>query len=86
MKNMFFIINKEKVYAYIVSIFTIIVLFFMSTIINSDLSETKETSSNIQQNGNINNALNHTNESNYFDTSAALVSNDNMNMENNSNK
>ena len=48
MKNMFFVINKEKVYAYVVSIFTIVTLFFMSSILNSDLNETKVTSSNIE--------------------------------------
>ena len=48
MKNMFFVINKEKVYAYVVSILTIVTLFFMYSILNSDLNETKVTSSNIE--------------------------------------
>lgn len=48
MKNMFFVINKEKVYAYVVSILTIVTLFFMSSILNSDLNETKVTSSNVE--------------------------------------
>lgn len=47
---MFFVINKEKVYAYIVSLFTIVTLFFMSGILNSENSFTQETSANIQQN------------------------------------
>ena len=48
MKNMFFVINKEKVYAYVVSILTIVTLFFMSSVLNSDLKETKVTSSNVE--------------------------------------
>ena len=48
MKNMFFVINKEKVYAYVVSILTIVTLFFMYSILNSDLNESKVTSSNIE--------------------------------------
>ena len=48
MKNIFLVINKEKVYAYVVSILTIVTLFFMSSILNSDLNETKVTSSNIE--------------------------------------
>lgn len=59
MKNMFFVINKEKVYAYVVSILTIVTLFFMSSILNSDLNETKVTSSNI---GTINEANKNINE------------------------
>ena len=47
---MFYVINKEKVYAYIVSLFTIVTLFFMSGILNSENSFTQETSANIQQN------------------------------------
>lgn len=70
MKNMFFVINKEKVYAYVVSILTIVTLFFMSHVLNSDLSTVEETSANIMQNVNIQNSL---------------VSN-NIIMENNSNK
>lgn len=45
---MFFVINKEKVYAYVVSILTIVTLFFMSSVLNSDLKETKVTSSNVE--------------------------------------
>ena len=55
MKNMFWVINKEKVYAYIVSIFTIIILFFMSHVLNSDSSSTEEVSTNIEQTNNIQN-------------------------------
>lgn len=50
MKNIFFVINKEKVYAYVVSILTIVTLFFMSHIMNSDINETEVTSGNIVNN------------------------------------
>ena len=46
MKNLFLVINKEKIYAYVVSIMTDVVIFFMSSIINSDLDNTEVTSSN----------------------------------------
>ncbi len=52
MKNMFLVINKEKVYAYLVSIVTIITLFFMSHLLNTDLSNSETTSTNIEQNVN----------------------------------
>lgn len=54
MKNMFLVINKEKVYAYVVSVCTIITLFFMSGMINSNFGETEETSSNVEVNSNSN--------------------------------
>ena len=46
---MFFVINKEKIYAYVVSIVTIIVLFFMSTVMKKDTSfdGIEETSTNV---------------------------------------
>lgn len=47
---MFFVINKEKVYAYVVSILTIVTLFFMSHVLNSEMSSTQETSTNVEQN------------------------------------
>ena len=50
MKNLFLVINKEKVYAYVVSIMTIVVIFFMSNLINSDLSDTELTTSNSIEN------------------------------------
>ena len=51
MKNMFLVINKEKIYAYVVSFLTIVTLFFMSSIIgSSDFDETESTGSNITQN------------------------------------
>lgn len=58
LKNIIFVINKEKVYAYVVSICTIVALFFMSSILNSnDLNYTKETSTNITQNVDTTNEL-----------------------------
>ena len=57
---MFFVINKEKVYAYVVSILTIVTLFFMSHVLNSDLSTVEETSTNIEQNVNITNTTQNT--------------------------
>ena len=58
MKNRFFVINKEKVYAYIVSIMTIVIIFTMSSIMNdSDLKETEEVYSNdVEANIEINNS------------------------------
>ena len=55
---MFFVINKEKVYAYVVSILTILTLFFMSNILNSDYTDVEQTSVNsvdIEENINTNN-------------------------------
>ena len=51
---MFFVINKEKVYAYVVSILTIVTLFFMSSILNSDYTDVEQTSVNIEENINTN--------------------------------
>ena len=50
MKNLFLVVNKEKIYAYIVSIMTIVTVFFMSSLINSDLKETESTSTNVIEN------------------------------------
>ena len=46
---MFFVINKDKVYAYIVSILTIVVLFFMSGVLNYDFNEVEQVSVNIEE-------------------------------------
>ena len=46
---MFFVINKDKVYAYIVSILTIVVLFFMSGVLNYDFDEVEQVSVNIEE-------------------------------------
>ena len=54
---MFFVINKEKIYAYVVSIITIVILFFMSTIMkeNPFFDGVEETSTNIVEEKNIEN-------------------------------
>ena len=52
---MFFVINKEKVYAYVVSILTIVTLFFMSHVLNSNLSNSEKASTNVEQNIDQNN-------------------------------
>ena len=57
MKNMFWVINKEKVYAYVVSILTIVTLFFLSSVLNSNLNTTEETSVNILKNVNDTNNI-----------------------------
>ena len=66
MKNMFLVINKEKVYAYVVSVCTIITLFFLFGMINSNFGETEETSSNIELNTQVNsvNVYNNNNSNN----------------------
>ena len=69
---MFFVINKEKVYAYIVSILTIVTLFFVSNMLNSDISTSEQTSGNLEQNQ-IN-----------VDTDNNIVQN--INVENNTNR
>ena len=58
MKNMFFVINKEKVYAYVVSIVTIVILFFMSHVLNSDLNTVEETYTDVEQSTNSENTQN----------------------------
>ncbi len=70
MKNMFFVVNKEKVYAYVVSILTIVTLFFLSQVLNSDLSTVEETTTNTE----------------IIQTQNNLVPNQNVAMENNSNE
>ncbi len=57
---MFLVINKEKIYAYVVSVLTIAILFFMSSFLNSDLKDTQSTSVNIENRDFINNTLNNT--------------------------
>lgn len=64
MKNMFLVINKEKVYAYVVSVCTIITLFFMSSMISSNFTESEETSSNVTLNSSVSNEINMVNTNN----------------------
>lgn len=60
LKNVFFVINKEKVYAYVVSILTIVTLFFMSHVLNTNIGGSEETSANVvnSQNLNVNSDIN----------------------------
>lgn len=64
LKNMFLVINKEKVYAYVVSVCTIITLFFMSSMISSNFTESEETSSNVTLNSSVSNEINMVNTNN----------------------
>ena len=50
MKNFFLVINKDKIYAYVVSILTIVVIFFMSNMLGSDLKDAQETGTNTVEN------------------------------------
>ena len=45
---MFFVINKEKLYAYVVSIITVVMLFVVAGMI-APKNNTVETSANIQE-------------------------------------
>lgn len=54
---MFFVINKEKIYAYVVSVLTIVILFFVSSFFDSDIKDTQSTSSNIVENENLENTI-----------------------------
>ena len=57
MKNLFVVLNKEKIYAYIISVMTIVTIFFMSSLINSDLNKTQLTSANSIENNNVGEAI-----------------------------
>ena len=57
MKNLFLVINKEKIYAYVVSVMTIVTLFVMAGMLNTDFKNTEPVSSNIIEDKNINNNL-----------------------------
>ena len=86
MKNIFWVINKEKAYAYMVSLITIVILFFMSATMKNNVL-TKETSTDVKEEIilNSNNSEN-SNVINIQETSTGetgLVSNENMFMENN---
>ena len=58
MKNFILVINKEKIYAYVLSICTIVTLFFMSSFINNNLDESEMTSSNVAENSTQNQTAN----------------------------
>ena len=46
---MFFVFNKEKIYTYLVSILTVIFLFYVASNINFTSGETVETSTNSEK-------------------------------------
>ena len=54
---MFLIVNKDKIYAYVVSVLTVAILFFTSYFINSNNENTEITSTNIENNSNSENTL-----------------------------
>ena len=54
---MFLIVNKDKIYAYVVSVLTVVILFFTSYFINSNNENTEITSTNIENNSNSENIL-----------------------------
>lgn len=58
MKNFILVINKEKIYAYVLSICTIVTLFFMSSFINNNFDESEVTSSNVVENTSQNQTIN----------------------------
>ena len=58
MKNFIFVIHKEKIYAYVLSICTIVTLFFMSNFINNNFDDSELTSSNIVENTSQNQTIN----------------------------
>ena len=75
MKNLFLVVNKEKIYAYVVSIMTVVVIFFMSGIINSDLKDTEQVSSNNVENVEMNNTIETGAEVNNTDLNNSVMSN-----------
>lgn len=54
---MFFVFNKEKILAYVVSVLTVCLLFFIAS---SSTEKVTETSSNIEVNYNVVNDLENT--------------------------
>jgi len=58
LKNFILVINKEKIYAYVLSICTIVTLFFMSGFINNNFENSEVTSSNVVENTTQNQTIN----------------------------
>ena len=58
MKNFICVIHKEKIYAYVLSICTIVTLFFMSNFINNNFEDAEVTSSNVVENTSQNQTIN----------------------------
>ena len=59
---MFYVINKSKIYSYIIALSTVVILFLIAGKINNNstsLNNTIETSTNVMMNSNsVNNKLN----------------------------
>lgn len=59
---MFYVINKSKIYSYIIALSTVVILFVIAGKINNNLTSlnnTIETSTNVMMNSNsVNNKLN----------------------------
>lgn len=59
---MFYVINKSKIYSYIIALSTVVILFVIAGGINNNstsLNNTIETSTNVMMNSNsVNNKLN----------------------------
>ena len=59
---MFYVINKSKIYSYIIALSTVVILFVIAGQINNNstsLNNTIETSTNVMMNSNsVNNKLN----------------------------
>ena len=59
---MFYVINKSKIYSYIIALSTVVILFVIAGKINNNstsLNNTIETSANVMMNSNsVNNKLN----------------------------
>lgn len=59
---MFYVINKSKIYSYIIALSTVVILFVIAGKINNkstSLNNTIETSTNVMMNSNsVNNKLN----------------------------
>ena len=59
---MFYVINKSKIYSYIIALSTVVILFVIAGKINNNstsLNNTIETSTNVMMNSNsVNNKLN----------------------------
>lgn len=51
---MFFVIDKSKIYSYIIAVCTVVILFVAAAGLNNMSNNSLETSSNIVQNNNAN--------------------------------
>lgn len=62
---MFFVFNKNKIYSYLIAVCTVVMLFFIASIISNDELNTVETSSKVIENeANINENIFNENETN----------------------